>query len=532
MKHKILYLFVAVAMLSACGDDLENQNFTISEEKPVATWLSENGYTSWTSLLEYTGLFSTINLDAGNYTVFVPDNDAVSEYLAENQYSSIQDIDKDYAKLLVKYHTIAGKQYSQVDFANDVLPDTTANGDRLTVTFDDMGEYYVNSTARISHFDIEATNGTIFIIDEMLVPITEYLYDNLSANDDWSLFRELLAVTEVDSLIMKPKFGRATNYSLFVVSDSVYAANGINDITALADSLEAGHDRAAWKELSNPMYRYAAYHLVSTVYSTADLATESVKTVETKAEASFLEFQELNGVAYVNYNKNTQTGAEIIEGNITCKNGVIHVVSTPLYIKAPSKAPSITWDLCDYDVLARNIDNYRLTSLSATKYHGLSGLKELYGEEFCYNWESVVGGSVYYEVAASTDTLRKAFRYNDALNIDLGQYGWVEMETPTIMADNTLYYIGIAHLNSYANEPGNYITVYVDGEKVGEMPTCGNSVTESSVVTPSVNTSKPANNKHVVGSVVFETTGKHIIRIEDNNGADLELDYILFTPKN
>ncbi len=532
MKHKILYLFVAVAMLSACGDDLENQNFTISEELPVSTWLSENGYTSWASILEYTGLYSTINLDAGNYTVFAPDNDAVSKFLADNQYNSIQDIDKDYATLLVKYHTIAGKQYSQVDFANDVLPDTTATGDRLTVTFDDMGEYYVNASARISHFDIQATNGMLFIIDEVLVPITEYIYDNVSANTEWSLFNELLAVTGTDSLIMKPKFGRAANYTLFVVPNSVYAANGIDNITALADSLDAGNDRTAWKTVANPMYRYAAYHFVSTVYSTADMAVEDVKTVETKAEASFIEFQEVDGVSYVNYDKSSAVGAEISEGNITAKNGVIHVITTPLYIKAPSKAPSITWDLCDYDVLARNIDDYRLTSLSYTKYIGLSGYKEQYGDNFCYNWESVMGGSVYYEVAASTDSIRKNFRYNDALNIDLGQYGWVEMETPTIMADSTLYYVGIAHYNSYANEPGNYITVYIDGEMIGQMPTCGNSTTVSTVEKPSVNTSKPAENKHVVGSVTFATTGKHIVRIEDNNGANLEIDYILFTPKN
>ena len=56
MKHKILYLFVAVAMLSACNDNLEDSTFTISEEVPAATWLKENGYSQWVSLLEYTNL--------------------------------------------------------------------------------------------------------------------------------------------------------------------------------------------------------------------------------------------------------------------------------------------------------------------------------------------------------------------------------------------------------------------------------------------------------------------------------------------
>ena len=137
MKHKILYLFVAVAMLSACNDNLEDSTFTISEEVPAATWLKENGYSQWVSLLEYTNLYSTINLNAGDYTLFVPNNEAVNAYLSENNYPSVSSINMDYAKLLVKYHTIAGNQYSQVDFTNDVLPDTTATGDRLTVTFDE-----------------------------------------------------------------------------------------------------------------------------------------------------------------------------------------------------------------------------------------------------------------------------------------------------------------------------------------------------------------------------------------------------------
>lgn len=198
MKHKILYLFVAVAMLSACNDNLEDSTFTISEEVPAATWLKENGYSQWVSLLEYTNLYSTINLNAGDYTLFVPNNEAVNAYLSENNYPSVSSINMDYAKLLVKYHTIAGNQYSQVDFTNDVLPDTTATGDRLTATFDDNGDYFVNTEAKITNFDIATTNATLFIIDKMLSPVTEYIYDRLEDDAEWSLFKELLEATALD----------------------------------------------------------------------------------------------------------------------------------------------------------------------------------------------------------------------------------------------------------------------------------------------------------------------------------------------
>ncbi len=240
MKHKILYLFVAVAMLSACNDNLEDSTFTISEEVPAATWLKENGYSQWVSLLEYTNLYSTINLNAGDYTLFVPNNEAVNAYLSENNYPSVSSINMDYAKLLVKYHTIAGNQYSQVDFTNDVLPDTTATGDRLTVTFDDNGDYFVNTEAKITNFDIATTNATLFIIDKMLSPVTEYIYDRLENDAEWSLFKELLEATALDSLVKQPESGKASQYTLFVVPNSVFGAANISNLSALADTLNAG----------------------------------------------------------------------------------------------------------------------------------------------------------------------------------------------------------------------------------------------------------------------------------------------------
>ena len=94
---------------------------------------------------------------------------------------------------------------------------------------------------------------------------------------------------------------------------------------------------------------------------------------------------------------------------------------------------------------------------------------------------------------------------HDALNIDLGQYGYVEMESPTIVADSTTYYVGLSFYNTFGSAPGNRITIYLDDELVGTM--------------------------YIVGEVTFETTGKHKLRIEDNQGGDIYLDYILFTPK-
>lgn len=550
MKHKILYLALAVvAMFSACSDDLENSTFTISEEVPAATWLEQDGYTQWVSLLNHTNMFSTINLNVGDYTLFVPDNEAVNTYLSENGYSSVSDIDQAYAKLLVKYHTIAGNQYSQVDFGNDVLPDTTASGDRLSVTFDENGNYFVNNDAMITTFDITTTNASIFIINGVLLPVTEYIYDRLEDNADWSLFKELLDATGLSPLLQESTSGRRSNYTCFVVPNSVFEAANIPSLSVLADTLGAGSNSAAWTETDNAMYRYAAYHLLSSSYSTADFinvkdstsAESEAVVVETLAEASFIEFQDLKGTFYINYDSETGTGAQW--GNTTdlvCRNGVIQEVNSPLYIKAPSNIPSTTFELTDYPVLESDIPEYGIGSLTSEMMYDLASFRELYGSSFCYDWTSVFSSSgsacVYYYVGTSTDTIGAYFNNHDALYLSLGQYGYIDMQTPTLVADSTTYSVGLSYYNRFATSASGRITIYIDDQKVGSINTMGGSAPsrfdkvspkpDEWVVKPSV-----SRNEGIVGEITFPTTGRHTLRIEDNEGTDLYLDYVLFTPK-
>ncbi len=544
MKHTILYLFVATALLSACDDDLENKNFTISDEVPAATYLKENGYTEWVSLLEYTDLYNTINLSVGDYTLFIPENEAVTSYLEENGYSSVSEIDPDYARLLVKYHTIAGNQYSKIDFSNDVLPDTTATGDRLTVTFDEEGDYWVNNESMITHFDIEASNATIFVIDKMLTPVTEYIYDRFSDEEysDWTIFKQVIDATGLASLVQQPVAGRAASYTMFVVPDDVYRANRISSLSVLADSLGAGQDRSAWTESDNAMYRYAAYHLLSSSYSTNDFiqvdtfsVSSTVYTLETVADAAYLEFQDINGTFYINYDSETDAGVHFVSGetNILCKNGMIHAVDDPLYIKAPSSIPSVTWELTDYSVLSTEISNYRLSSLLSPYSDDLSDLKEKYGDDFCYNWytPSNSRNPVSYYVGTSNDSIGAKFKNHDALEINLGQYGYIEMESPTILADendSTTYAVGLSYYHDSDVSQGGLMTIYIDDVKVGTFYSRGgtNGDCEEWVVVP--NGSK---SKNMIGTITFATTQKHILKIEDNKGSNVKLDYILFYPQ-
>ena len=529
MKHKILYFFVAAAMLSACNDDLEDSTFRISDDVPAATWLKENGYTMWTDLLEHADLFNTINLDEA-YTLFVPNDTAVTAYLRENGIDEVSGIDSLRARGLIKYSTIAGRSYTRIDFSNDVLPDTTASGDYLAVTFDEEGNYWVNREAKIlNDADIEVTNGTIFIIDKVLDPVDETIYDRITGTSDWKLFSDLLAATGTD--VMAQPQGRAS-YTCFVVPDNVFRDAQITSLAELADRLGAGNNSAEWKNADNAMYRFAAYHFIARgAFSTNRLnylPTTSDPLLETEAEAAYIEMSITDGEFYINYDKEIKDGVQITEGDITCKNSVIHVIDGLMTIKDPSTLPVVTWDLTDNRVLSGLYPDYRLTSSREEIIHRMDSLVDNPRfPDFTYHWNPDISHASYY-VAATTDTVRNRLLNNDALQLQLGQYNSITMTTPTIIADSTTYTIGVAHYNEFAEEPGNRITIYVDSVEIGYIFTSGKYQDRSTVVSGTDSTAMPVG----VGSVKFPYTGRHEIRIEDNTGATVQLDYILFTPKN
>ena len=78
---RIMILFAAVFSLiwGGCSDPFENQAFRETDKMPAASYMEANSstYSLWVDLLNYTGLFNTVNLKM-DYTCFVPDNERFS----------------------------------------------------------------------------------------------------------------------------------------------------------------------------------------------------------------------------------------------------------------------------------------------------------------------------------------------------------------------------------------------------------------------------------------------------------------------
>ena len=516
---KIIYIFIVVIVaLYSCSDPYADNSFIKDESAlPAASYMEQADslkVSMWVDLLKYTSMFNTMNLSA-DYTCFVPDDAAMKAYLTAKGVTRISDLNIDEAKLLVKYHTIKGKMYNSISFENGVLPDSTASGDYLTSIFNETdGDIYINSEASIKR-TVSTPNAYIHVLSRVLTPVTETIWGKIN-NVKYSIFREAMMQTGYDTVLNK--ITEVINgvrykhkYTLFAVSDSVFHANNIGSFSVLLDSLKA-------TTAPEKLYAYVGYHILGQTASYATLSTFSTddKTTNynTLAESQLLNVSEINRKLYFNYNSTTQTGVQMLASNVSCKNGVLHVIDGVLPVKS-QKATAVTWEFTDYSVLASVLSKYRTAGLTSDY------ITALYDTEVfnCYTWSTVPEGRVglFYMISNKNSAEPyKAVNY-DYLMLSLGNYGWVEMTTGTIAAGK--YSVTLGHFNKSAIAPGSKIMFIVDGQYFG-----------SQIATVGASSSKDQYLNTSLGTIEFSSSAKHKVRILATDNNTSILDCLKFTP--
>lgn len=525
---KILSIFILLAaILSSCEDPYANSAYSGSSDvMPAASYMEETDSLNvnlWVDLLKYTDLFNTMNLQA-DYTCFVPNNTAIEAYLVKKGVSKVTDLNKDDAKLLVRYHTIKGAKYSSVDFSEGIIPDTTATGDYLSSTFLlEGGAIQVNMEATVVK-TIQVTNAYIHIVNTVLTPVTETLWDKLQA-PEFSIFKQAVEAAGLDSMlntIIKLEVNsygytvqRKYRYTLFAVPNEVFNANGVTDLSSLSILLNAGSD---YTSIENELNKYVAYHLLNQQISYSDLAAFAVddkvrsKNLNTMAPNQLINVRDISSELYINYDATAETGVKLLQLNRNCKNGVMHVVDGLMPIKSP-KPTKIQWEMTAYPELAAIIPNYRVASGSTTYSYYLSNSFTSYN--LLTVPESRLGLS--YVLANKNEAELKKAIYSDYLVISLGMFGWVEMQSPAIVAGK--YNVYIEHFNPKAAEKQGKLSFIIDGNYIGtQVSTIGASKTSDKYT------------KTLIGQIEFTETTTHKLRILAGDTFNSYLDCLTFEP--
>lgn len=532
IRYRIFFLFFiswAASWIMACNDGFEDNTFTAYEETPMGIYLKNNPdqYGLWIEVLEKADLYNTLNINTV-YTHFAPINEGVERYLNKINLNSVADMTREQANYLVRYHLIPGVSIDLGQFQSGAINDLNATDDNLFVEFRDGGleAIYLNGESRFNRFDIQTTNGIIHSIDDVLEPLVATIQDRLTEADKYSLFHELVELTGYKDRLATV-YTESTDasgnpiqqrfkYTAFVVSNAVYAAEGIHTVQDLLTRLEVASG-SNYTDTENGLNKYVAYHLLSQQRSYADLGQfpeDATKmNFQTMAPNELIKVSEGNGGLVLNEDLSTGTSIGFVESNMACKNGVMHEVDNWMPIFLPEQV-QVVWEFTDYPDIAANVSQYRNPSLGSQ-----------YNKTFTANELTSIIWSSQPEYKSNVLTYRNnrsndGIFYSGTLNYDhlraeLGESGWMEMKSPTIVRGK--YKVKMVWPSTKYTSSTGICALILD-----------NQMLYSHLVMS--NTSADRIQTQELGTVEFPETTDHTLRILSLDGKLLTLDYIQFEP--
>lgn len=530
IQRWFLFVFLAgvCAWAISCKDGFEDETYTAYEDAPIGLYLKNNAekYSLWVQVLEKADLYNTLNI-ATAYTHFVPVNEGVERYLEKMNLKSVDAMTKEQADYLVRYHLIRGALVEFAHFQSGAINELNATDDNLFVEFRAGGteSVYLNGVSRFNSYDIKATNGLIHSIDDVLVPLVETIYDRLAEEQRWSLFRELVELTgykerlaTVYTETTDPSgnpIQQRFKYTAFVVSNETFAQEGIRSVQDLLNKLEAaaGGDYTSTEHALN---KYVAYHLLAQQRSFADLgafpAGEHKMNLQTLAQNELVKVSERAGTLLLNENVETEEAIAFKQTNIACKNGVLHEVDNWMPLFLPEQV-SVIWEFTDYPDIEANVSQYRNPSLGST-----------YSKTFSKNELTSIIWSAKPEDKSNVLTYRNnrpaegnfyALLNHDHLRAELGESGWIEMKSPTIVRGK--YKVSFVWPSPKVSSNSGICAFILDNNIIHARLVISNSKEERNLT-------------QEMGTVEFSETTSHTLRILSLDGKLITMDYLKFDP--
>ncbi len=270
----------------------------------------------------------------GPYTLFLPTNEAMQSYYTEKGYSGVDAISLEEMEKLVRTHLFAYLIPTQ-SIGLGALPDTNALGDFIATEFDGS-DIVIAKRATIIKRDILNANGYIHVLDQVIDPVVNTVFQILETDPEYSIFTEGLrrtGLSKILSLVTAP-YGRTEVrvwYTLLAVSNDVYAASSINTV----DDLIAKYDDALGP-INNPengFFKYMEYHCLEGIYYLSAMATGVYPVISRENQVNIT----VDTAYKINYDPTDSTFISFIplSANVSSKNGVIHAINDLMPAEIP-----------------------------------------------------------------------------------------------------------------------------------------------------------------------------------------------------
>ena len=132
----------------------------------VETAAEAGSFQTLLTAAEAAGLVDTLKGE-GPLTVFAPTDDAFAKLPEGTVESLLKPENQDQLKAILTYHVVPGKTMSS-DFAGKQVEVESVEGSAISI--DATGDSVMVGDAMVTQADVEADNGVIHVIDEVIQP--------------------------------------------------------------------------------------------------------------------------------------------------------------------------------------------------------------------------------------------------------------------------------------------------------------------------------------------------------------------------
>ncbi len=168
---KLILLTVAI-IFSACSDDDENSTPTPDPLNIVETAQTTEDLSSLVAALQAADGDLVNVLSGGEFTVLAPTNAAFDNFLANNGFANLSEVPTDVLANILLNHVISGTVLStaltDAGAGYTTTNATNEDGDNLSLYFNTTTGVTFNGTSSVAQADVEATNGVVHIVDQVI----------------------------------------------------------------------------------------------------------------------------------------------------------------------------------------------------------------------------------------------------------------------------------------------------------------------------------------------------------------------------
>ena len=304
--------FNAPIFAGTCASQTNKAHMTETAGQDIVEVASEAGtFNTLLAAAQAAGLVDALKSE-GPITVFAPSDEAFAKLGDEKIAMLLEPENKALLATILTYHVVPGNLKAE-QVVNMIAIDTL-NGQRVDITLNEDGAFI--DSAKIVATDISASNGTVHVIDSVILPSTN---DIVATAVEAGSFKTLAAALQAAGLVEALQSDGP--FTVFAPTDEAFAALPEGTVQTLLKP-----------ENKDQLAAVLTYHVVpGRVFSDTAAAGATVETLQGQTITTRSE----DGKVFVN-------DAQVVKADIDTDNGVIHVINKVILPTAESAKASPT----------------------------------------------------------------------------------------------------------------------------------------------------------------------------------------------